>query len=422
MKEKYLHYVWENRLFHPLNLYTSKKEKVEIIFPGTANKENGPDYLNALITIGGVMWAGNIEIHVKSSDWRKHRHQFDKEYNQVILHVVLEQDEEVLTEENKLLPTLELKHLILNSNSRIDENKFEWNKNLPCAGLLKNVQPEIKNHWLKICGLKRIQQKSEKFSVHFSTSKSKEESLYESIAAIIMAKANSLPMQELQNKIAYSILQRHRNSITDLFVLYLGTAGLLKVGNKTNASTSELYLHYSHLKRKYQLTEINTRWKTGGIRPGNRAEIRIIQHAFIFYCFANRLINPVKIYNAHDWLNEFSKVKKKLKSELERILPTQLIHQLIPGKSTRNTLLINCIIPFQMNYPAQKLSPKEHEQEMQNRLKKIKAEKNYIVNTLSDSGFKMTNALETQGGLHLFYNFCQLKKCMECAVGKSILS
>ena len=88
MKEEFLHYIWQFQLLNPIELTTNAGDAIQVIKTGEKNINSGPDFFSGQIKIGKTIWAGNIEIHINSSDWNKHKHQDDSAYDNVILHVV----------------------------------------------------------------------------------------------------------------------------------------------------------------------------------------------------------------------------------------------------------------------------------------------------------------------------------------------
>ena len=112
MKEDLLQYIWQFGLFNTSDLQTVAGDSIEIQKQGQLNTDAGPDFFSAKIKIGKTLWAGNVEIHIKSSDWKKHKHSENAAYNNVVLHVVWEHDVEVHRQNNTPIPTFEKKHYL----------------------------------------------------------------------------------------------------------------------------------------------------------------------------------------------------------------------------------------------------------------------------------------------------------------------
>ena len=84
MTERLLQYIWQFQYFNRASLQTTDGEPLEIVFSGTINTNQGPDFHNARLRIGNTILAGTIEIHCKASEWEKHQHHNDKNYRNVI--------------------------------------------------------------------------------------------------------------------------------------------------------------------------------------------------------------------------------------------------------------------------------------------------------------------------------------------------
>ena len=112
MKEDLLHFVWRTKRFDLFALKTTEGEQIQIQSFGEHNTHSGPDFFNAKIKIGDTLWAGNVEMHLNSSDWNKHNHSDDRAYDNVILHVVLKEDEPIFRKSGERIPALELKKRI----------------------------------------------------------------------------------------------------------------------------------------------------------------------------------------------------------------------------------------------------------------------------------------------------------------------
>lgn len=104
--EEFLHYVWQFRSFNYQHLKTASGDDLTILHPGFLNKDAAHDFSHAKIKIGKTIWAGNIEIHIRFSDWLKHNHQSDRSYENVILHVVYENDVDIKRIDGSILPIL----------------------------------------------------------------------------------------------------------------------------------------------------------------------------------------------------------------------------------------------------------------------------------------------------------------------------
>ena len=108
MTEKLLHFIWKYQYFNRSSLATIKGETLSILFAGTHNAHQGPDFTDAKIKIGQTTLAGSVELHLMASDWQKHKHESDPNYKNVILHVVFKNDKVI----GNNIPVLELQPYI----------------------------------------------------------------------------------------------------------------------------------------------------------------------------------------------------------------------------------------------------------------------------------------------------------------------
>lgn len=168
MKEDFLHYIWNFKLFNTNNLKTANQEEVQIIKSGQHNTDAGPDFFNAQIKLNETVWVGNIEIHLKSSDWNKHQHQFDSAYDNVILHVVYENDEQILNSKKQQIPTLELRSIILENVIKNYNNLNQSLSWIPCANQINEVDSFTINSWLERLAYERLERKSEEIKIILS--------------------------------------------------------------------------------------------------------------------------------------------------------------------------------------------------------------------------------------------------------------
>ena len=161
MQENFLHFLWQFRRFEQKNLQTTQGESINIHKIGELNTHAGPDFFNAQVQIDGTLWAGNVEMHLLSSDWNKHQHQHDKAYDNVILHVVLEEDEPILRANGERIPCLEMRKLIP-ANIAATYQKIWHNAHwIPCQHQFHTVSDFTKQNWLDRVLVERLESKTQ---------------------------------------------------------------------------------------------------------------------------------------------------------------------------------------------------------------------------------------------------------------------
>jgi hypothetical protein len=160
MKEELLHFIWQNKVLLGKPLHTTLGEPITIVQLGTANPNAGPDFFNARLQIGDTLWAGNVEMHIYTSEWDQHKHQTDPGYNNVVLHVVYVHDKDIVSADGQILPTLELRHFIPASLlQRYVSLQRQQTQRIPCEKILVvPPQPQL-NNWLQRLLVERIEQK-----------------------------------------------------------------------------------------------------------------------------------------------------------------------------------------------------------------------------------------------------------------------
>src|ERR1041385_3542331 len=228
MKEEFIHYIWKTKQFSCDDLCTEDGRQLEIIYQGDHNHDSGPDFFNAQIRIDGLVWSGNVEIHVNASDWLKHNHQNDEAYNNVILHVVYESDCLPNASNGQALPAFVIKN-------HIDKNLlagYDYLQNatdeISCAGKIINVPPLLVTNWLSRLIVERLERKINDLKIELEQNKNDwEETFYRHIARQFGMKVNAEPFQWLAASLPYKILVRHSDNLLQLEALLFGQSGLL---------------------------------------------------------------------------------------------------------------------------------------------------------------------------------------------------
>jgi Protein of unknown function (DUF2851) len=414
MKEFQLHYIWHNRLFNPFKLYTTTHEKIEVIFPGTPNKESGPDFTNALIKINGILWSGNVEIHVKSSDWKRHKHDSDKNYENVILHVVLQNDIEIETLKGRKVYTIELKKGVFTSTSTEISDLKNANFNLTCDNLIQKTNKKDYSEWILQCGEQRMQRKIENFKSyqHSGYVKFTENIIY-SLGKYLVGKANEIPFQFLLENIPWKIFIRKENCFITTLAILIYKSGLQNsIPSVFKEIIEDKYLSVSKIYGSKSIANLN--WKHGGIRPANQPEIRIIQMAFLIFHSKKSLNTLTQSISFSEWQDQLKRTQNELLNDNSLPIIKEINKYLIPGKSTLLTIYLNVLYPLNNST---KNSTKENIE-----LKNLPVEKNYIIQKFMKSGIRINNAQESQGLIELHENYCRKHKCLDCEIGKKILN
>ncbi|MGZ4038277.1 MAG: DUF2851 family protein, partial [Bacteroidia bacterium] len=301
MKEELLHFIWKYKLLRPGRLKTLGGTELKILHTGELNTDSGPDFFNAKLDINGVTLAGNIEIHVRSSDWLKHGHQHDVLYDNLILHVVYQHD--VSLEQNKTfnVEVLELKNYIHNDVIRTYEQLIASKHVLSCSGQIGTV-PEIKIHsWLQRMLTERLETKTAYVKQLFELSKNDyAQTLYLMLARNFGFKVNAEPFELLAKQLPLAILLKHRDNLFQLEALLFGTAGLLSEPFKEKYP-QQLQNEFEFLKAKFGLIPSDKSiWKFMRLRPANFPTVRLWQFAMLIHKAPELFADPIRYAGAND--------------------------------------------------------------------------------------------------------------------------
>lgn len=421
MKEDLLHYLWKHALFYKDKLETSKGEEIIVVSSGTHNHNSGPDFFNSQVRIGAQLWAGNVEIHIKSSDWYVHNHEKDSNYDNVILHVVWEHDIEIYNSENNAIPTLELKQYVskdlLNEYQKLFSKSKKW---INCEKDIASVNKFVVDNWLERLYFERLEQKSKLINALLEKEKFDWEAvLFQLLAHNFGLKVNAESFFEMAISLKFSIVRKERVTQRNLESLFFGSLGML-VKDIDNQYYNELKSEYSYQKKKYKLDEVVTSSvQYFRLRPTNFPTIRISQLASLYNSQQNlfsklmSVESTSEIYSLFDvktsefWETHYT-FEKESKKRVKKLT-----------KSFVDLLLINTIIPLKFVYL--KHLGKLDESVILNLIQQLKPEKNNIINTFDLLKIKSNNAFESQALLQLKNNYCTPQKCLQCAIGNNLL-
>lgn len=425
MKEEFLHYLWKHRLYDACNLLDNSGNRIEVFHPGDYNRDSGPDFFNARISTGGITWAGNIEIHLKASHFISHGHNTDPAYNNIILHVVAENDRAVLNSRGEQLPTA-----VLNFDPLLYDNYLRLVGNptaVACHDSIGNIDELIFRSWITALGIERLQSKTEHIlGVYRQTGCDWDETLYRIIARYFGFRVNTEPFEMLASAIPFRIIRRHADDRMRIEALMYGTAGMLDKGIFREAVNDDYFIslvrEYSVLQAKYSLRPLHGWiWKFSKLRPANFPTVRISQLASMLVvtgglfsriteasCISE--ISELISAGASDYWTDHYVFGKKSKSRSGR-----------PGTQAVDLLLINALIPVMFVYGSERKRDDICERAV-GFLESVEAERNSVITDWNKSGVKPANAFESQALLELRNSYCRKRRCLECRIGNIIIA
>lgn len=416
MKEEFIYYLWENRLLH-FDLKTTDNEEITILSVGIRNHDSGADFVNARIKIGDALWAGQVEIHVRASDWFKHNHHNDANYDSVILHVVYENDTDSLK-----IPTLEIK-------DKFDLSifhKYNWffgSRNwIPCGEFVGGVQNFTLISWLDRMLVEHLENECKDLDFKLKNNHYDwEQAFYQRLMRYFGLKVNNDSFEYLSRILPLNLLLRHRDNDIYIESMMFGCAGFLERDFEEDYP-SLLKRDFMMLKSKFGLKVMPlSNWKFLRLRPPNFPTIRIAQLAKIITKNGNMFS---KIRDADDiqeirnlfdvelnsyWDNHFQ-FDKTSKVERRKIL----------GKTAVDLIIINAIVPM-LFYYGHTHSLESYKEKAMSFLEQIESEDNLIIRNFQNSGVVLQNAFQTQAILYMYKYYCKRRRCLECRI-YSVLS
>ncbi len=416
MNENLLQFIWQFQYFSKTEMETNSHELLQIIHSGHHNRNQGPDFSDARLLIGNTVWAGSVEVHIKSSDWKKHHHQQDSRYENVILHVVWEDDKQGPLS----IPVFELKNKV----STILLKKYEELMNsasfIPCEKSILTVKEITLQNWKERLLAERLIRKTDLArSFLQETNHHWEEIFWWMLARNFGNKLNTDAFEQIARSVSVNLLAKHKSNIIQLEALLLGLAGLLK--NEFNdVYPKTLQQEYLFLKKKYKLKEIIDPLNFLRTRPGNFPTIRLAQLAMLIH-HAVHLFSKIK--EAED-LNEVSKWFNITASAYwnvhYRFDESSTFKKKNIGKSFIENIFINTIIPVLFAY-GELHDNNQYKDKAIKWLEQLDAEKNVITKGFVRLGLQNRNAFDSQALLEMKNEYCNKKKCLQCAVGNALL-
>ena len=419
--EQLLHYVWKFKLFGITPFVTTEGDKIEIIDTGILNSNAGPDFFNAKIKVGNKIWAGNIEIHKSSSDWKRHNHHTDPAYNSIILHVVERIDCDIYTQEGRKIPQMEIAvpiNIVNKYSTLLSSNSI-----IPCSNNLSNIPKIHLNPWLYALLAERLERKTNDiYKVLDKFNNSWDETFYVLLARNFGFGLNSDVFERLALCLPYFFIQKHSDDIFQVEALLFGQAGLLEDETMMDDYYIQLKKEYLFLQKKYTLKNLDAfLFKSLRVRPQGFPQIRIAQLAAVLQQ-SKRLFSKVlekedenllRLFfhiNASDYWQThytFGKTSKKR---------TKFI-----GDSSINIILINTVAPILFAY-GKKNNIEKYCTRALSILENLEPERNSIVTEFKNHGVNPKNAADTQSLIQLKKEYCDKHKCLYCKIGYQILT
>ncbi|MDT0676762.1 DUF2851 family protein [Autumnicola musiva] len=421
MQEDFLHYIWKFQKYNFTNAVTTAGEEIVVEDAGYHNRLSGPDFFNSRIRIGGQLWAGNVEIHLKSSDWYAHKHESDESYDNVILHVVWQHDMEIYRTNNSVIPTLELKHIvhleILEKYELLLAREPRW---INCENSFAQFDNFETLHWLERLYFERMEQKS----LLISELLQKSENDWEAVLFQLLAKGFGLNVNgdsflSISQSFNFTIFRRNQLENLKLQAILFGQAGLLEEEHE-DIYYQKLKKEFKYLQYKYRLTNDGViKPKFFRLRPDNFPVIRLAQLAKIYSDTGSIVEKVINASGVEELLGIFEVELKDYWKSHYNFGKEHLPRKKRTTKAFIDLILINIIIPFRFAYSSYLGRSVETDLELS---EKIPAEKNSVISgfTALKPGIAVS-AMESQALLELKKNYCDLNRCLQCEFGMKYL-
>jgi Protein of unknown function (DUF2851). len=420
MTEEFLSFLWKYRLYDA-DCLKVEGNKIQVLSTGELNRDSGPDFFNARLKMDDTIWAGNIEIHQKASDWNRHGHDKNAAFDNVVLHITGENDAPVYTSKGRHVPTIILNFDPLHLSKY--NSLMQTNRWIPCADYLLSVEPVIISSILSKMGIERLEFRTNLITDDLGKSINDwEEVFYRYLARSFGFHVNSHPFEMLARSIPYIMVKKHGHQRLQLEALFFGQAGFLLDDYSKDDYYNSLREEYNFLRAKYDLQTIEPHlWKFMRLRPGNFPTIRIAQ-------FVAMLNTNVSLFAAVLDASTTKSLHEILLADVSAYWqnhytfgnPSPLKSKSL-GRLSADVLIINTIVPFYFIY-GKKTGKVEFQDKAMKFLEEIEAEGNAIVRLWKQVGIKPKNAFESQALLHLKSEYCDRKRCTECGIGVKIIS
>lgn len=419
MKESVLQHIWQYRLYDSLQSDTYSPDTLQVIEPGRLNRNAGPDFTDTLIRFGHITWAGNVEVHLRASDWSRHGHHLDPAYNNVILHVVEQNDTPCFTADGREVPAVRLTYsatLLQNIGKLLTQTR-----EIGCAAHIQSVSRFTVVAGMERQLVERLEKRTELISNLLSTTANdREEAFYILMMRAFGAGTNAEPFERLARSVSLRVLSRHTGRISQIEALLFGQAGFL-AGDSPDDYHAALRQEYDFLARKYGLTPVaHPNWRFMRMRPHSFPTLRIAQAAALINA-QPRL--PASLIAAVDTAEVFSCLEApvspywqehyhfgKSAKKADRSL----------GSEIRKGLIINALVPFLFD-----IGLRENRQHLMDKasaiLQTLPPENNRIIRSWREIGIEPENAAHSQALYHLMECYCKPRQCLSCPIGHALI-
>jgi len=425
MKEEFLHYLWKYSLYDQDSLIDNENNRIVVIDPGEYNRDSGPDFFNARILIAGTEWAGNVEIHIKASHFNSHGHNSDHAFDNVILHVVAENDKRVLNSRNEELLTIEVKYApgLYEKYTDLINNPFV----IACQNQIGKFDRFLLRNWLHSLLVGRLQVKSEAVMKIFAeTGNDWDETFYRMLTRYFGFRVNTEPFEMLANALPFKIIRKHSDNRFQIEALFFGTAGMLEEGLFKEALSEKYYKdlikEYRILSVKYSLQPLHGWiWKFCRLRPVNFPTVRISQLSAMLSIAGGLFSRTLEAADIRQLKEMFGVSASSYWDDHYVFGKKSKMISKSTGNQATDIFLINAVIPLIFTYGRFHDNRDVCEKAL-TFLENIDPETNSVTRDWESADVRTESAFYTQALLQLTDEYCRKRRCLECRIGCKIIS
>lgn len=417
MNEAFLQFIWQYQYYNRSALATTDMEEVEVLDPGIPNRNQGPDFLDARIRVGRTIWCGPVELHVRAGDWRHHGHDGDPQYGNVILHVVWEDDVGAACP----VPVLELGGRI---PRLLEDTYLGWMRNLrriPCEDQLLSQGLSPSRAWLTGLLEERLRRRSDEIVSRLAMCGGDwETAFWWQLARNFGYRVNADAFEDMARSLHPTLLGRNRHSIQQLEALLLGQCGLLEV-RPTDAYVELLQREYRFLKHKYGIHPVKAQVKFLRMRPQNFPTVRLAQLAMLLHGVERPFSKLIAVQTLEEAERLLTVTANDFWHYHYRLEKTAVFMEKTLGRGMVANIIINTVVPFLYAHALQSGRPDLRARAL-TWLHETGPERNAAIQVFIEGGSKAAAAADTQALLHLEREYCSRKRCLECEIGRRLMT
>ena len=420
--ERLMQYVWQHRLLIQTDMVTVDGQRIAVIDPGRLNGDAGPDFFNAKVKIGDHLWVGDVEIHVRASDWHRHGHDGDAAYDSVVLHVVDRDDARIERRNGEVIPQMVMRctpEFHAHYHQLVDRSDID----LPCAPEIASVPPLHILAWLTSLAYERLHSKADRIRALVDEYHGDwEQATYVVLARALGFGTNSEPMERLAKSLPLHFLRKHSDSLTALEALFFGQGGFLDKESEADPYVAQLKREHEFFAHKFSLRPLQPLgWKMARMRPHNFPHRRVALLAQLVSVDSRLVGRILDAGSAEEARELFRQPLTGYWSNHFNFGPGSDRNYDSLSKTSADILLINVVAPLLMAYGCARGDERLTDRAVE-LLQELPAENNSIVTLFTSAGLPCRDAFTSQAFIHLRRNLCETRKCLYCRLGHHLLS